>query len=160
MSFLALIFSFLVIINGGAFNQASLGTLTATVSINPLSLSVTAPDEVKIDRNFIVKAEIKNKGEVPVEDTEIEIYLSQGLKLVRKDAKQMLGIIPAHRKKLAFWQIRGEEFGTYVILVKAQGEINGQEIEVEASTIVKVAGKKSSWWQQLLTNFWKNVKLK
>lgn len=163
MTFLALILSFFVMVNTGSLNQASsLGILTATVSINPLEVKVSAPKEIKVNRTFVVKASLINKGEEKIKDVEAEIYLSPGLRLIRRDEEQELGTIPSRRKKFSFWPVKGEKLGNYVIMVKASGEIKDQEIEAEDSINVEIVKEKFPWWRrpwQLLANLFERIRI-
>lgn len=122
--------------------QASLwDTIRAWVTINPLSVDVSTPGEVEINKVFKITAEVINKGEEKVENAKREIFLPDELVLLRKDPVQKIGVISGKKEKKISWAVKGEEIGNYVISVKVSGELEGKEVSAEDSTMVKVIKK-------------------
>ena len=143
------IFFFFVI---GTFREqlaSCSGVITALVTINPLEVDVSTPTEVKIDKTFMVRAEIKNKGETKIDEVKAEIFLPDELELVRKDKEQGIKVLRPQQKRFIFWFIRGKEVGNYIISVKASGELKGELISIEDSTMVKIRKRASTqeWFQ-------------
>lgn len=127
------------------FNQAlsSTGTVTATVSVNPLLIEAKArPKSVFVEKNFQVRAQIKNLGTNPLDDVMATIYLPSGL-LLLSDENQYLGEIKAGRKKIASWKVKGQEAGEYIITVSVSGidTATNELITNESSTMVEVKNK-------------------
>jgi len=143
------------------FAQASFwNTIRAWITINPLSVDVSAPGEVKINKVFKVTAKIINKGEEKIENARGEIFLPvDKLVLLRKNPVQKIGVIPGKKEKKISWAVKGEEKGTHVITVSASGELKGQLVKAEDSTMVKVKlslqGKNLWQWLQELLRFLK-----
>lgn len=127
------------------FNQArgSTGTITATVTVNPLLVKVKAvPKTAIVEKDFQVSAEIKNLGESILNDVTASIYLPPGLILL-SDQNQYLGEIESDRKKVASWKARGQEAGAYVMIssVSAINASSGESITHEASAMVAIKDK-------------------
>lgn len=125
------------------FAQASFwDTIRAWVTINPLSVDVSAPVEVEINKVFQVKAEVINKGEGKIKNTKGEIFLPrEGIVLLKKNPVQEIGVIPPKKEKKIFWSVKGEKEGYYVISVLVTGELKEQIVSAEDSTMVKVIEK-------------------
>ena len=124
-----------------SFAQASFwDMIRAWVTINPLEVDVSRPEEVEVDRIFILKAKVKNKGGEKIEGMEAEIFLPEELE-TKKDLKQKIGTLPPYKEKPISWSVKGEEAGNYVILVKASGELKEKPVSAEDSTMVKIKEK-------------------
>lgn len=109
--------------------------IRAFVTINPLSVEVTAPTEADINRVFKVEANIINKGEVKIENVTGEIHLSPGLSLLGNSIKNV-GIVPAEKEKKISWQVKEEEVGKYIVTVSISGIVNGDVVTAEGSELV------------------------
>lgn len=146
------------------FAQASLWDMIwARVTINPLAVNVSAPAEVEVDKVFKVEAKLINKGEEKIEKAKGEIFLPPGLALLKKDPIQEIGVISPKKEKKIHWSVKGEEIGDYFILVSASGELKGEIIKAEDTTLVKVKkpsprGKTLEWFQNLFDFFQKRLK--
>jgi len=138
-----------------SFAQASfLDMIRAWVTINPLEVNVSAPGEVEIDKAFQVEAKVINKGEEKIENVKGEIILPEGLALLKKDPAKELGVIPGKREKKISWQVQGKKIGNYVILVLVSGELKGDIVSAQGSTLVKIGeplprGRGRGWFQNL-----------
>ena len=123
------------------FAQASFwDMIRAWVTINPLSVDVSAPKEVEVDKVFKVEAKVENKGGEKIEEVEAEIFLLEELE-TKKDKEQEIGTLPPYKEKTIFWPVKGEKVGNYVILVKVSGELKEKEVFAEGSTVVEIIGK-------------------
>lgn len=114
--------------------------ITAWVTINPLEAEVSAPAEVEINKVFEVEARAINKGEEKIENAKGEIFLPSGLVLIQKDPVKEIGVIPGKREKKISWSVKGEKvkMENYIISVKVSGELKGQIISAEDSTLIEV----------------------
>lgn len=119
------------------------GVITAWVTINPLEVEVSAPEEVEINKVFKVEARVKNKGGEKIEELEGKIFLPDELELVEKDEEQEIGTLPSYKEKTIFWPVKGTEIGNYFISVKVSGGLKEKPVSAEDSTMVKVVIKKS-----------------
>jgi len=140
------------------FAQASLwDVIKAWVIINPLSVEVSVPAEVEINKVFKVEAKAINKGEEKIENGKAEIFLPEGLSLLKKNPIQKIGAISPRKEKKIRWSIKGEEIGNYFISISVSGELRGQGISDEDSVMVKVIkpfpkGKTLEWFQNIFNS--------
>ena len=119
--------------------QASLwDIIKAWVTINPLSVDVSAPEEVEINKVFKITAKAVNRGEERIENAKGEIFLPDELVLLKKDPVQKIGVIMGKKEKKISWTVKGKEIGNYFISVSASGELKGDLVSAEDSTMVKV----------------------
>src|SRR3989338_10174394 len=109
--------------------------IRAWVTVNPLAADVSAPVEVEVDKVFKVEAKIINKGGEKIENAKGEIFLPEGLVLLKKDPVQEIGIIPGKKTKKISWSVKGERLGYYFISVSASGELKGELISAESIAI-------------------------
>ncbi len=117
--------------------QASfLDIIRALVTINPLQVSVSAPSEVEIGKNFKVEAIANNKGQEKIENATSEIFLPTGLTITQKETIKKIGIISGKREKRVLWQVRGEQLGKYIISVSVSGELKGDVVSDQGTTLV------------------------
>lgn len=123
--------------------QASLwDMIRAWVTINPLIVDVSAPKKVEVDKVFLVKAKVENKGGERIEKVEGVIFFPGGLELeTKKTEKQEIGTIPPYKEKTISWPVRGKNEGNYFISVKVSGELKEQLINAEDTTMVKIIKK-------------------
>lgn len=128
--------------NQGFFSEV----ITALVTINPLKVSVSAPAQVKINRSFIVKAIVENKGRERVEGVKAQIFLPQGLELIKGEEEQKIGTLSPKSKRVILWFVKGKKAGYYIISVEAQGELRGNVLTAEDSAVVKVREEKRQGW--------------
>ncbi|MBZ9577699.1 hypothetical protein KJA13_01535 [Patescibacteria group bacterium] len=130
-------------------NLASLsGIITAWVTINPLEVNISSPKKVEVNRVFLVKAEIENKGEEKIEKMKTKIFLPDELELIKKNKEQKTGVLNPGGKKLISWSVKGKEIGEYIISVKASGELRGDLISAEDSAMVKIKKPWKEGWPQ------------
>lgn len=130
--------------------SAEEGLIESTVYINPLEVSVSAPESVKIGTVFTLEAQISNLGNGRIKDASATIYLSPGLKLVSKNPTQKLGNLPAEGSKRASWRVKAESLENYIILVQANGfdERTNQLISAEGTMVITVY--QASLWRNFL----------
>jgi len=125
-----------------AFGSSS-GTVTATVTVNPLKVDVSArPHSPIADKKFKLQATIKNLGSTTLNDAEATIFLPAGLTPL-SDESQFLGSIDGGRKKRASWTIQADEAGNYIIIIAVSAIDNGSgnTVSNEASITVEVSDK-------------------
>jgi len=124
--------------------QASfLDIIRALVTINPLDLDVTAPAEAQINKVFKVDAVATNKGEDVIENTQAEIFLPEGLVLLKKESVQKMGVIRGKREKKVSWSMRGENVGDYIISVVVSGELRGEVLSSDGTSKITLKEKSS-----------------
>ena len=138
--------------------QASLwDAIRAWVTINPLEVDVSAPTEAEIGKVFKVTAEATNKGEEKIENVKGEIFLSEGLVLLNKNPVQKTGVIQSKKSKKISWIVRGIGTGNYVIATLVTGELKGNLISAESSTMIEikesVAKPRPRKWYQNIFDF-------
>lgn len=119
--------------------QASfLDIIRALVTINPLEIEVSAPSEVEVNKIFKIEVKATNKGEERIEKAKGEIFLPQGITLLRKNLSKKMGAIPGGRQKNVFWMVKGEDIGNYFISVRISGELNAQELSKEKTIMIEI----------------------
>lgn len=139
ISLLLLAVFILTAIKGNYFAQASLwNTVRAWVTINPLGVEVSAPAKVALNEVFKVEAKIINKGKEKVENVKGEIHLPAGLVLLKKSPVQRIGALPGGKAKEISWRVKGQEKGSYIIVVSASGELMRELISAEGSKTIEV----------------------
>lgn len=149
----------LIAIFFAGFAQASFwDIIKAWVTINPLEVNLSAPLEAEVDKVFKIEAKVINKGEEKIEDIEGEIFLPEGLVLLKKETVQGIRVIPGRKEKKISWLVRGKEIGSYIIIVSARGELRGDLISAGDSTKVEVKESlkrrpQPKWLQSLLDFF-------
>ena len=129
------------------FAQASfLDIIRALVTINPLELDVTAPAEAQINRVFKVEAVATNKGKDTILNAEAEIFLPEGLSLLKNEPTQKMGVIRGKKDKKVSWSVRGEGIENvvnYIILVVVSGELRGDIVSADGTTKITLIEKPS-----------------
>ncbi len=158
--FLLVVFVLTAIFFSGPAQASLWDFIRAWVTINPLLVDVSAPAEVEINKTFQVRAGVVNKGEEKIENAKAEIFLPPELVLLKKDPVQEIGVIPPKKEKKISWSVKGEKEGSYVISVSASGELRGEIIKAEDTTMVTVMvikpspkGKALEWFQNLFDFF-------
>ena len=124
--------------------QASLfDIIRALVTINPLELDVTAPSEAQINKVFKVEAVATNKGEDAIENVKAQIFLPEGLVLLKKESVQKMGVIRGKREKKVSWSMRGENVGDYIISIVVSGELRGEVLSADGTAKITLKEKSS-----------------
>jgi len=121
-----------------------LDTIVALVAINPLHLAVSAPAEVKVGKKFKVETQVENRGEERISNVRVELFISKGLVLVRKNLVKDVGTIRGNGTKTVSWQLKGIETGNFGISARASGEVRGDVVSAEGDTIFVAIVEKSS----------------
>ena len=121
-----------------------LDTIVALVAINPLHLSVSAPQEVEVGKKFKVETTVENRGEERLSNVRVELFISKGLVLVRKNSVKDVGKIRNNGAKTISWQLKGVETGNFGISARAWGEVRGDVVSADGDTIFVVIAEKSS----------------
>lgn len=128
------------------FTQAygsSSGTVTATVTVNPITIDIRArPPSPFVDREFTVQATVENLGSLTLNEVAATIFLPAGLTLL-SDQSQFLDSIAGGRKKRVSWDVQTNQAGQYIIIVEISAIDSGTGAPVfnEASLIVEVRDK-------------------
>jgi len=120
-----------------------LDTIVAFVTINPLRVHITTPTEAEVGRNFKAEVIVENRGDVRISNVEVEIFISEGLTLVRKNSSQEIGIISGNKEKQISWQVKGTETGNFSISVRASGVVRGNTVIDEGNTVLVTIKEKS-----------------
>lgn len=111
-----------------------LDAIIAFVTINPLSVHISVPTEVEVERNFKAEVIVKNKGEERINNVEVEIFISEGLVLVNKNASKNTGNILGNKEKKVSWQVKGTTTGNFSVSVRASGVVREEAINTEGNT--------------------------
>ncbi len=133
---------------GGGKAWASEGAITATVTVNPLRVSVLVPSSVTLGQAFEVEATVENRGGARIQSAAAAIGLPEGLELVKHKTEPRLGTIPGHKGKSIIWQVRAIALGEYVISVSASGEYADVLIGDDGSAIVTITPQASPLWER------------
>lgn len=120
-----------------------LDAIIAFVTINPLSIHISVPKEMNVERNFKAEAIVQNKGEERISNVEVEIFISEGLVLVNKNASKNTGNILGNREKKISWQVKGIETGNFSVSVRVSGIVKEDAISVEGNTAFITIKEKS-----------------
>lgn len=124
------------------------GTITATVTVNPLRVSALAPAVVAVSQTFEVEATVENHGGAKVEKAAAIITLSEGLELVKHKAERTLGAIPPHKHKSITWQVRAVAAGEHIVSVSASGEYFDVLVTEDSSATIAVAPEAPPLWDR------------
>lgn len=123
---------------------ASLLDIFRSVSIfNSLDVRVSAPQKVEISRVFKIDANIINNGKEKINVTEGKIILPSGLSPLGRNVINNTGIISGENEKNISWSVIGDVVGSYVVSVSITGEKDGDDINAEGSTKIKVVEQKN-----------------
>ena len=103
--------------------QAFSGMLTATVSINPLFVTIIPPADAEISKPFSIDVKVENRGDAKIEELKARIYLPDGLFLVGKDAEKNAGVLHGEKEKTVSFRVRAEAVGSYIVSVSSVGMV-------------------------------------
>ncbi|MCP6726648.1 MAG: hypothetical protein KJI69_01230 [Patescibacteria group bacterium] len=117
--------------------------IRALVTINPLELDVTAPAEAAINKVFKVEAVATNKGEDTIKNVKAQIFLPEGLVLLKRESPQQMGVIRGKREKKVSWSVRGDSIGYYIISVLVSGELRGEILSADGTAKITLKEKSS-----------------
>ncbi len=117
--------------------------IRALVTINPLELDVTAPVEAEINKVFKVEAVATNKGEDTIKNVKAQIFLPEGLVLLKREPTQQMGVIRGKREKKVSWSVRGESAKNYIISVVVSGELRGETLNADGTANITLKEKSS-----------------
>lgn len=147
--------------NPGFYSASFSDAIIGWVTINPLTVKISAPAEEDLNKTFLVKGAIINRGEEKIENVKVKIHLPGGLILVGRDSVQEIKTVAPKKEKTVFWLVKGEKPGTYIIIVSANGQLKGDLISAEVSAVVKIKEKTFplrkpffNFFQQKFLNFW------
>jgi len=132
--------------------------IKAWVTINPLEVNVSTSAEAEINKVFKVTAKVTNKGEEKIENVKGEIFLPEGLVLLKKNPIQKTGVIQGKKSKKISWTVRGTEMGNYIFAVSVTGELKGDLVTTEDSSWVEIKEsvektKPQKWYQNIFNFF-------
>jgi len=116
--------------------SASNVVVNAQVFLNPLEIRASAPFKVKTNTIFTVKAVIRNRGDLSIEEATAVIRLPKNVQLVGSSKEINLGTIPAHKNVTATWQVKAKNEGKYVILTSASAKYKGTVVTGEDAVLV------------------------
>lgn len=119
-------------------------TVLATVRINTLEVTVSAPASVTTDTPFRVTAAVKNTGSTKIMRVTATIHLpalgTSTAFTLRGQEDKNLGVISSGKDKNAKWNLVAKFTGNYVILVTALGteEVSGDLLDAQDTTLMTV----------------------
>ena len=127
MRWLALLSAALAALAGGAARADDSGGIVGSVTVNPLSVTLSVPlDPQKRGRWFRVAAEVTNGGAKRLDDVRVMLVRPNGLKL-DGPAKQTIPRIPSADSRRVSWQACSNTPGNYVMLARADMGAFGAE---------------------------------
>ncbi len=133
------------------------GTVVATVSINPLTVKISAPSVVRQGRLFKVRARIGNLDQSKIEEVKAIISVPLGLAVQGAAEKKVgkVGVIRGGKEKRVSWRVLAEETGNHFILVEASGieEESGDPVKAGGGTMVVVEVQNSRGFWSLIKKF-------
>jgi len=123
------------------------GRVTATVRVNPLLLTVEAPERVTTGRGFKIEAVVSNWGPVTLREVQATLYPPEGL-TVQGNTEKRLGNLQGGMTKKAAWRGQAEGPGVYVVLVIASAVDSETGAAVTAqgtANIIAEGGSERGW---------------
>ena len=90
-----------------------------------------------------MEAKAINKGEDAIENARAQIFLPEGLILLKKDSIQKMGVIRGTKDKKVFWSVKGENLETYIISVVVSGELRGEVLSGDGTAKITLKEKSS-----------------
>lgn len=139
----------------GAVSALS-GILTATVSPNPLEVTLVSPKSALVTRAFSIKAQVKNAGVASIENVSVELRLPVGLTIVRGASIQTIKKIPRRRTRSVTWRVSTQEAGEYIVSVDVSGTVADSDVSGHDADIISVNEVRSTG-NNVLLNFWRNI---
>lgn len=118
-------------------------TIIGLVTINPLHVNVSVPSEVNIGSNFKAEVTVENRGEEMIRNLKVELFISEGLVLVSKNAVKEFGALKGNGTKSISWQVQGTEIGNSSVSVSASAEVRGDAISSQGNTALVTVVEKS-----------------
>jgi hypothetical protein len=104
-------------------------TATATVRINPLSIELDLPPRTPTAGQQIrARATIRNLGDTPVTDLIATLHVSESNITITDGVDRDLGTFDGGDRTQTAWQLCTEQPGTYLVLVRAEGTLDGAPI--------------------------------
>ena len=116
-------------------------TATASVSANPIEVTVWAPDRVRVGAPFLVLAFVENQGDSSIDGAVAAIHPPGSIQIIFPGAEFSLGTIPAHGFSAALWLVRASKKGNCAILVSASGIYGGATVTGQDVALVTVTGR-------------------
>ena len=117
-------------------------TVLATVRINTLEVTVSAPASVTTDTPFRVTAAVKNIGSTKIMGAKATIHLpvlgTSTAFTLRGQEDKNLGVISPGKDKNAKWNLVAKAKGNYFIMVTASGteEVSGDLLVSQDTTLI------------------------
>jgi hypothetical protein len=103
--------------------------ISARVQINPLTIGLDLPPRAPFAGQQVrARATIRNLGDTPVHDLVATIHLSEPNITVTDGAERDLGTVEGGERGQAGWQLCSQQPGAYLILVRAEGTLEGTPI--------------------------------
>lgn len=109
--------------------------VSATVFLNPLTVSASTPSEVRVKKIFTVQAVVGNEGNLSMRGAVAVISLPVNAKLAGSKEEIDLGTIRAHEQAVATWRIKITSIGNYVFLTSASATYGAIAV-ADADTVI------------------------
>lgn len=132
------------------------GILTATVSPNPLEVTLVSPKNATVARAFSIKAQMKNNGAVSIENVSVRLTLPAGLTFVRSASLQTIKKIPKRRTRSVTWRVLASSAGDYIVVADVSGTVAQSDVSGQDTAIISISEARSTGNNALL-NFWRNI---
>ena len=97
------------------------GSVTATVKVNPLVVSLTAPSGASAGDEFTVRATVGNLGGSRIRRVTATLQLPAGMLDVRGPDTHRLRPLEPFGRRSTEWQLTALESGDFVLMVTASG---------------------------------------
>lgn len=111
----------------------------ATVGVNSLEVTLSAPASVTAGSVFQVSASVGNGGATNI--VGVKAILNPGAIELKGNEDRQLGIVLPSQTKETRWNLVAEDAGTYIILVTVTGteEVSGDLLEIQDTALIEVS---------------------
>ena len=139
----------------GYVGAAEEGTVQVGLTPNPLTVLITAPEEVEKDKFFTVRAQVGNVSGDRIRNCTAAIHLdNSGLRLRGQNEERRIGTIPPHQERNVVWVVEARREGNYVVLVTAEGQGTTGELTAQDSVMIEVK-ERYPWWHFFWRWWWR-----
>jgi hypothetical protein len=104
------------------------------VKANPLELTLTAPQRVRVGDNFVVRASAENLSANRLRDLSLLLQLDESGLLLRGQETRHRGMLPGQSTVSVEWRLKAIESGGYLLMASASARDSSDGIALSAES--------------------------
>lgn len=115
--------------------------VSVSIILNPLKVSISAPEIMILDRTYEIQTTIQNLGDINISNVYASIYLPANIKLLSSKKPEDTGTVTPHTTIVVCWPVKAIKEGQYIVDTSVSCRYTNTVIVSDDTCVIKAVNK-------------------